>query len=142
MMSRQELDVLIKDLRSWRVSPKSLGIMQFCKQAEISWSTLSLLRKEFPRFNKEFEVTVAHLWDRWFEYFFAEKIPPHRQRLIEKYISKYDLHIVEMELEAKKSLVHEEAKASIQVLSDNFANEPLEQPYKQMYERNEAKKDK
>lgn len=121
----------------WAKSKKSLTIPQLLEEIGIGYSYFKYLCDCYPPIDVAFEMIKNTLFNRWLAMGLKEdKLPPHKMKLIARYIRLYDLDGLDTEDKSKATIAREAVKAELDYVREEYESESLPEPYNTMYQRN------
>ena len=140
-VSEEYLDSLCDWMLNWVGQPESLTIPQFLADKGIGYPYLKYFCYISPQVENTFEVVKAILHCRWLLMGLSqEELPPHRAKMLMRYLRFYDSHALDVEDESKKAVAEAQTIAEMQFTSEQYARERLDEPFKGLYEKNDDKR--
>ena len=116
-------------------------VPQFLSAYSIGWDSLKYLMGKSPDLAAEFQITIAHLGDKWLKYGLSKKLlPRHMEKAFSRYLTLYDDHLWEKETEQKKSVAASEVDTVMNYVVEDYGKLALEGLYAELYRQNTAKR--
>lgn len=140
-VTEEYLDTLCDWMLEWVAKESSLTVPQFIAEKGLGYPYLKYFAYCSPKVENTFEVMKAILHCRWIQLGMSQtKLPPHRAKMLMRYLRFYDSHALDVEDESKKAIAEATAVAEMQFTAEQYAKERLEQPFDQLYEQNDNKR--
>jgi hypothetical protein len=140
-VSEEYLESLCEWMMEWVKKDDALTVSQFLQCKGIGYPFFNYMKYQSPKVHNTFEVMKSILCNRWFHMAMTkETLPPHRAKLLMRYIRLYDSHGYEMELDARKTVAEAEKKVEVEYFAENYAREKLTGLYRDNYEKNDDKR--
>ena len=137
----QAIDLLCEWMKEWRAKEEAMIIPQFLASYAIGWDSIKYLMSKSPDLTSEFQITIAHLSDRWLKYGLSKKLlPRHMEKTFARYLTLYDDHLWEKETEQKKSVATSEVDTVMSYVVEDYGKYALEGLYDELYRQNMAKR--
>ncbi len=131
------IDDLCDSMEKWAEKENSWIVPQFLKFRGLSFRYFKGFCLQYPKVDAYFEVLKATLNTRWLEFGLNNDVlPPHKGKMLLRYLRIYDSHVLDMEDEVRAQRVELEEKIFRQQYeADNYGSEQLEEPYREGYEQ-------
>lgn len=140
-VSDEYLDSLCEWMVEWVKKDSSLTIPQFLAHKGIGYPYFKYFVWRSPKVANTFEVVKAILANRWVSMGLTkDDLPPHRAKMLMKFLRLYDSHALDVEEESRKAIAEAEVKADMRYFAEKYDREQLEQPYRGFYEDNVNKR--
>ena len=140
-VSEDYIESLCERLEEWSNEKDSFAIPQFLKLNGIGWSFFQSIMESHPKLRNQFEVTIAGLYSKWFDYAMRSKsLPNHIDKILTKYLRVYDSHAFQVETELKKEVSEITKIITKNYAVEDYSKERLEGLYKSLYESESNKR--
>ena len=140
-VSDEYIQTLCKKMLEWVKKPDAYTVPQFLQWKGVGYPYLKYLIHVYPQVCNTFEVMKSILNNRWFHMAMKEyDLPPHRAKVLLRYLRLYDSHALDVEEESRKKIAEVENKLHMQYIAENYDRSQLREPYKGIYEQNVDKR--
>lgn len=140
-VSQEYVDTLCEKMMEWVKKDDSWTIPQFLQWKGIGYPYLKYIVHTHPQAGNAFEVMKSILNNRWFHYAWTNnELPPHRAKMLMRYLRLYDSHALDVEEEAKKQIAEVETKTQMQFIAEHYDRSELDEPFKGIYDKNVDKR--
>ena len=136
-VSQEYVETLCEKMLEWVKKEDAYTIPQFLQWKGIGYPYLKYIVHTNPQACNTFEVMKAILNNRWLHMAMSkDELPPHRAKVLMRYLRLYDSHGLDVEEESRKQIVEAETKQQMQFLAEQYDRSDLEEPYRGIYEKN------
>lgn len=136
----QVSETYIEQVGSWLINwvqkEDSYTLSQFIKEKGISYQFLKMMTYQSLELANTYDIVKSTLHTKWLKLAMEkDELPPHRAKVLMRYLRLYDSHGMDIELETRKAVAQVEMREQINYSVENYAGAPLEATYKLDYEK-------
>ena len=140
-VSQEYVETLCEKMIEWVQDQDSLTIPQFLQWKGIGYPYLKYICHAYPQAQNAFEVMKSILNNRWFHMAMTkDELPPHRAKMLMRYLRLYDSHALDVEEESRKSVAVAETKSQMQYIAEYYDRSDLAEPFKGIFDQNVSKR--
>lgn len=140
-VSHEYLDTLCDRMLEWAVEEDAYTFPQFLEKQGLGYSYFKYFCYANDKVHNTAELVKAALHNKWMKLAMSKKdLAPHQRKILMTYIRNYDSQLLDTERELKEAAAEAEARTQMKITAENYANEELQQPYRQFYEENDNKR--
>lgn len=140
-VSPEYLDSLCEWMEEWSKDENSYIIPQFLQKHGIGYPYLKYFVEQSPKVCGYFEVMKATLCNRWLDLSLKkDNLPPHRTKVLMRYLRIYDSHGFDMEQQSKEQIAAASKEAETKYIIENYGKQPIDKDYESHYSNNTNKR--
>ena len=140
-VSEEYLESLSQEMLEWSLYESSLTIPQFLQLKGIGYPFLKYFIYASDLVCNAYEIMKSRLCNRWLEMAMTkDELPPHRAKVLMRYLRIYDSHALDLEQQSKQQLEEAKLRAETNYIVEKYERENLSQPYTSKYDDNVNKR--
>lgn len=141
-VSEEFIDSIAHELERWAEDPSAKVFSDFLADNGIAYSYFKYFIEVSPLLATTFEVVKAKLVGKWVKYGLIDNkdLPPHKMKLMMRYLKLYDDHGRDVEDESKARIIDAEEKSRVKYAGQQYAGLKLKGPYAKNFDANVNKR--
>jgi len=139
--SPEYLEDLCDQMLEWVKDPNALTIPQFLQKKGIGYPFFKYFVYASDKVCNTYEIMKSILCNRWLHMAMTkDELPPHRAKVLMRYLRLYDSHALDMEQMAKEQLEDARVASEMKYTLEKYDRKELSEPYKSIYNDNVNKR--
>lgn len=140
-VSQEYVETLCEKMIEWVQKNDAYTIPQFLQWKGLGYPYLKYICYAYPQAQNAFEVMKSILNNRWFHLAMSkDELPPHRAKMLMRYLRLYDSHALDVEEESRKTIAEAETKTQMQYIAEYYDRSDLTEPFKGIFDGNVDKR--
>lgn len=139
--SPEYLEDLCDAMLEWVKEDNALTVPQFLQKKGIGYPFFKYFVYASDKVCNTYEIMKSILCNRWLHMAMTkDELPPHRSKVLMRYLRLYDSHALDMEHMAKEQLEDARVASEMKYTLEKYDKQKLSEPYKSIYNDNVNKR--